>query len=231
MKCLLGNKYALGCMFGQFVAGFYTYGRYTIMAYYFTYYEGDFNLYSITGIIGLFTGIAGSGLLGPWLYKVIQHKGRAVGTAFGLSGILSIPMFWLSAKGVLFWVFYAVSTALGTAAFGLRYGCDGDNADYAEYKYGIRVDGFLSAFISMMLKAGGAVGPAVLLVWLDSLGYVANQAQNASVLNALNIGISFIPAVLLLLVALNFLIFYDMDSKKHAEIVKELECRRGTESK
>ena len=77
MKCLLGNKYALGCMFGQFVAGFYTYGRYTIMAYYFTYYEGDFNLYSITGIIGLFTGIAGSGLLGPWLYKVIQHKGRA----------------------------------------------------------------------------------------------------------------------------------------------------------
>lgn len=41
MKCLLGNKYALGCMFGQFVAGFYTYGRYTIMAYYFTYYEGD----------------------------------------------------------------------------------------------------------------------------------------------------------------------------------------------
>lgn len=165
------------------------------------------------------------------LYKVIQHKGRAVGTAFGLSGILSIPMFWLSAKGVLFWVFYAVSTALGTAAFGLRYGCDGDNADYAEYKYGIRVDGFLSAFISMMLKAGGAVGPAVLLVWLDSLGYVANQAQNASVLNALNMGISFIPAVLLLLVALNFLIFYDMDSKKHAEIVKELECRRGTESK
>ena len=231
MKCLLGNKYALGCMFGQFVAGFYTYGRYTIMAYYFTYYEGDFNLYSITGIIGLFTGIAGSGLLGPWLYKVIQHKGRAVGTAFGLSGILSIPIFWISAKGVLFWVFYAVSTALGTAAFGLRYGCDGDNADYAEYKYGIRVDGFLSAFISMMLKAGGAVGPAVLLVWLDSLGYVANQAQNASVLNALNMGISFIPAVLLLLVALNFLIFYDMDSKKHAEIVKELECRRGTESK
>ena len=226
MKCLLGNKYALGCLFGQFVAGFYTYGRYTILAYYFTYYEGNFELYSITGIIGIFTGIIGSGLLGPWLYNMIKHKGRAVGAAFGLAGLFSIPLFWLSAKGILFWVFYALSTALGTAAFGLRYGCDGDNADFAEYKYGVRVDGFLSAFISMMLKAGGALGPAALLVWLDSLGYVANQAQNDAVLNALNMGMSFIPAVLLILVALNFLIFYDMDSKKHAEIVKELEHRR-----
>lgn len=227
MKCLLGNKYALGCLFGQFVAGFYTYGRYTLMAYYFTYYEGDFKLYSITGMIGLFTGVIGSGVLGPGLYKLIRHKGRAVAAAFGLSGLLSIPMFWLSAKGILFWVFYAVSTALGTAAFGLRFGCDGDNADYAEYKYGIRADGFLSAFISMMLKAGGALGPAVLLIWLDKLGYVANQPQSTTVLNALNMGMSFIPGGLLLLVALNFLIFYDMDSKKHAEILAELERRRN----
>ena len=109
----------------------------------------------------------------------------------------------------------------------MRYSCDGDNADFAEYKYGIRVDGFLSAFISLMLKAGGAVGPAILIAWLDALGYVPNMVQNASVLNALNLSMSIIPAVLCVICAIGYLLVYDMDSQKHSEIVNELEKRRG----
>lgn len=224
-KCLFGNKYALACVVGQFVAGFHAYGRMSILVYYLTYYEGNFKLYSITGVIGLFTGICGSGLLAPVIYKIFRHKGRAVGVSFGLAGILVVPMFWLSAKGILFWIFYALSNAFGTAASGLRYSCDGDNADYAEYKYGIRVDGFLSSFVSMCMKAGGAVGPAVFLAVLDKLGYVANQAQNAAVMTALNFGMSFLPGILLLIIAFIFLKFYDMDEKKHKEIVQAIEQR------
>ena len=227
MKCLLGNRYALVSMFGQFAAGFNAYGRMAIMAYYFTYYVGDFSLYSIIGIIGVFAGIIGSGWCGPFTYKLFKHKGKALAFLFSASGVLLLPLFWCSPKGIIFWVLFALSNLFGTAAFGLRYSCDGDNADYAEYKYGVRVDGFLASFISLMLKAGGAVGPAVLVAWLGSLGYVANQAQNAAVLNALNMSMSWIPGALSIICGLAFLIFHNMDGKMHREIVAELEKRRG----
>lgn len=227
MKCLFGNKYALICLFGQFMVGFLAYGRMTIMAYYFTYYAGNFELYSVTGIVGIATGIIGSGFVCPWLYRRFRHKGYALTVGFGLSGLFYLPIFWFVPQQIVFWVFYALSNLFQTAASALRYSCDGDNADFAEYKYGIRVDGFLSAFISLMLKAGGAVGPAVLIAWLDALGYVPNMAQNASVLNALNLSMSIIPAVLCVICAIGYLLVYDMDSQKHSEIVNELEKRRG----
>lgn len=227
LKCLFGNKYALICLSGQFMVGFLAYGRMTIMAYYFTYYAGDFKLYSITGIVGIITGIVGAGVLCPLLYKVFKHKGRALTVGFGLCAIFFAPMFWLMPQGIWFWVFYALSNLFNSAASALRYSCDGDNADYAEHKYGIRVDGFLSSFVSLMLKAGGAVGPALLLAWLDGLGYAPNVAQNAAVLNALNLSMSLIPAGLCLLCALGYLFIYDLDGDKHAAIVSELERRRG----
>lgn len=227
MQCLIGNKYALVCLFGQFLFGFLIYGRMTIMVYYFTYFVGDFSLYSITGIVGIITAIIGSGFLGPWLYKILKHKGRALFVGFGLTGLFFLPMFWFSPKGIAFWVFYALSNLFNTAASGLRYSCDGDNADYAEYKFGVRVDGFLASFVSLMLKAGGAVGPAILLAWLDGLGYTPNVAQNGAVLNALNLSMSVIPCVMCVAVALAFLFVYDLDSNKHTQIIKELEQRRG----
>ena len=225
LKCLIGNKYALICVLGQFVAGFHAYGRMTIMTYYFTYYEGDFKLYSMTGMIGMFTGIVGSGVIAPFIYKLFHHKGKAVGFSFAAAGLLVAPMYWFSARGVWFWVFYAISTAVGTAASGLRYACDGDNTDYAEYKYGVRVDGFLSSFVSLSLKAGGAVGPAVMLAVINALGYTANEQQNQAVMNALNISMSFLPAVLLLIIGVTFWLWYDMDEQKHKEIVLTLEKR------
>ena len=142
-----------------------------------------------------------------------------------------IPLYWLSARKITFWIFYALSNAFGTAASGLRYSCDGDNADYAEYKYGVRMDGFLSSFVSLSLKAGGAIGPAVLLGILNHLGYVANQEQNAAVMSALNFSMSFLPAILLFVVAIVFLKFYDMDEKKHKQLIQAIRLQRSEAEK
>lgn len=204
------------------MVGFLAYGRMTIMAYYFTYYAGNFELYSVTGIVGIATGIIGSGFVCPWFYRQFRHKGYALAIGFGLSGLFYIPIFWFIPQQIVFWVFYAFFNLFQTAVSGLRYSCDGDNAYFTEYKYGIRVDGFLSAFISLMLKAGGAVGPAILIAWLDALGYVPNIAQNASVLTALNLSMSIIPAILCVICAIGYLLVYDMGGQKHSEIVIEL---------
>lgn len=230
IKTLTGNKYAIVSMVGQFMNGFLAYGRMAIMAYYFTYVSEDFSLLARTGIIGIIAGVLGSGWLCPFIYKMLRHKGRAVGISFLIAGLFYAPMFFLNAHGVAFWVFYFLSALFGGAAGALRYSCDGDNADYAEYKYGVRVDGFLSSFISLMLKFGGAVGPAVLMAWIGKLGYIANQPQNDAVRNALNLSMSIVPAVLAVVAAAAFFIFHDMDEKKHKEIVDELERRRGITS-
>lgn len=227
IKCLIGNRYALICLLGQFANGFLAYGRMAIMAYYFTYYAGDFSLYSYIGVCGIIGAIVGAGFLCPFLFKVFQHKGRALACAYLCAGLLLVPLFWFGPQSLVFWACYLVSNMCTSAASALRYSCDGDVADFAEYKYGVRVDGFLASFISLMLNIGGAVGPAVLIAWLDNLGYVPNVAQNASVLNALNLFMSFVPAALCLINAVGYFAVYNMDSKKHAEIVKELERRRG----
>ena len=108
---------------------------------------------------------------------------------------------------------------------GTGYALIPDAIDYGEYKTGVRCDGFLAAFVSFGLKAGGAIGPAVMLAWINGLGYTPNVVQNASVLNALNMCISLLPAVCCALIAILYF-FWDMDVSKHDEIRLELERRR-----
>lgn len=106
----------------------------TIMAYYFTYYAGNFELYSVTGIVGIATGIIGSGFVCPWFYRQFRHKGYALAIGFGLSGLFYIPIFWFIPQQIVFWVFYAFFNLFQTAVSGLRYSCDGDNAYFTEYQ-------------------------------------------------------------------------------------------------
>ncbi len=223
------NKYAVITALSFLVCGFYSYGRMTMMTYYFTYVSNNAGLMSITGFIGIGTGIIGSGFLTPIMYnklklKGVRNKGFAIFVSYMISAVLSIPMFFTSANGIVFWIFYALSSIFSSAGIGIAYGLIGDCADYGEYKQDVRVDGFLASFISLMMKAGGAIGPAVLLLWIDNLGYVANTVQNAGVLGALNFSITLLPAILMAVTAIMFL-FYNLNEKRQMEIRAELDQR------
>ena len=77
-----------------------------------------------------------------------------------------------------------------------------------------------------MMKAGGAVGPAVLIAWMGAAGYVPNVAQTATVQNVMNIGMNLITGLCCLLVVI-FNLFFDLTPEKHEKIRLELERRRA----
>ena len=225
------NKYAIITALSFIVCGFYSYGRMGMMTYYFTYVSNNPGLISLTGGIGIVTGIIGSGFLTAWTYdkirlRGVRNKGFAIFIDYMISAVLSVPMFFLSANEVPFWIFYAASSIFSSAGIGIAYGLIGDCTDYGEYKQNVRVDGFIAAFNSLMMKVGGAIGPAVLLIWIEGLGYVANTAQNPEVLGALNFSITLLPAIALVIIAILFL-FYNLDEKRHAQIKAELDKRRA----
>ena len=72
-----------------------------------------------------------------------------------------------------------------------------------------------------MNKFGGAVGPALLGIMLDAAGYVPNAVQSASSLNMINICMNLMPAILCV-IAIVCLLFYKLDNKLHAQILKDL---------
>lgn len=223
MSCFFKNKYAIILAITFLMTGFNQYGKMSVLAYYFQYVSGSMSYVSVNGAVVIVAGIIGSGVGSVWLYKITRHKGRAMLLAYALYGIFAIPLYFVPASNVFFWVFTALSSVSICAASGISYGMIGDVVDFGEFKYGIRVDGFLSSFISMTLKAGGAIGPAVMLLLLDKVGFMPNAVNQAqAVINVMSGSMSWMPFVTAM-VACVALAFYNMDEKKLVSIREALQ--------
>lgn len=222
------NKYAIILALGYFSVGFGLYGRMGMLTYYFTYVANNAALMTTGGIICIFTSIIGPGFVNDWVYNRFHHKGRTMMVNGFLGGATAIPMFWLLPDNPLFWVSYFLSQTFTMASLATAYGTVGDTVDVGEYRTGVRVDGFIASFISLWMKIGGAVGPALLLKVMDIQGYVPNQVQNTAVLNTMSFSISLCPAILGTMILILFA-FYDMDEKKHEGIREAIEQRHMKE--
>jgi sugar (glycoside-pentoside-hexuronide) transporter len=222
--CFFKNRYALCSAMGFFMTGFTAYGRMAMLMYYFTYFANNPALMTVVGFLGLGAGLIGCGFLTPFFYKLFRHKGKAMILGYALGAIFAVPLFFLTPTNIFFWICMFLSQLFQSAAGGISYGIVGDAVDYGEYKTGVRVDGFLASFCSLMLKAGGAVGPAIMLAVINGLGYVPNETQNPAVLTALRASISLVVTACCLLAVIVFA-FYNMDEKKHAEIRAEIDRR------
>ena len=223
------NKYAIIAALGFFMIGFSAYGRMTIQVYYFTYVSGHAGLNTYAGYLGLFGAIVGSGFLSIWIYNLVKHKGYQMMICYGLGGLFSIPCFFTRATGqfaAIFWICQCLSLLFQNAGSAAAYGIVGDASDMGELKAGVRVDGFLASFVSLMMKAGGAVGPAILVALIDRAGYVPNVSQNESVLSIINFGMTIAMSICCFLIVVMYC-FYDLNEKKHDGVRRELEMRHA----
>lgn len=225
MGTLIHNKYIILAIFAQVVSGFNAYGRMGILMYYFTYYANNDALMSIQGVIGIAGGIIGSGFVGTLIYKKLQNKGRTIQVCYFGAAIGYVALFLMNPNATPFWIVAFLTQCIQSGAGSTGYALIPDAIDYGEYRTGVRCDGFLAALVSFGLKAGGAVGPAIMLAILGAMGYVANQVQNATVLTFLNMCISVIPAVCCIVIVLLYCL-WDMTAERHEEIRVELEKRR-----
>ena len=220
------NKYAIIIALSFFMIGFCAYGKMTVMVFYFTYVCNNAALVSIAATLGLVAAIVGSGFVGSWVFSWLKNKGKCLIFCYGLSGLFAVIGYFLTPGSTLWFITFAISQVMHCAGIGHAYGIVGDTVDVGEYKSGVRVDGFISSFVSLMMKAGGAVGPAVLIAWMGAAGYVPNVVQTATVQNVMNIGMNLITGLCCLLIVI-FNLFFDLTPEKHEKIRLELERRRA----
>jgi GPH family glycoside/pentoside/hexuronide:cation symporter len=107
-----------------------------------------------------------------------------------------------------------------------------DTADYGAAKFGHRSTGIIFSAGTASQKIGWTVGPALAMMILSTVGYVANQEQTAETQQALHWMMSIIPAGFAVLTAA-VTAFYPINHKVEAELelaMRELNQASGDSS-
>lgn len=225
MKSLIKNKPVIILIIGQFILGCVIYGRAAMLAYYWQYNGGNAGYATTYGIVSFFAAIVGTGWLGNAIFQKLHHKGKTCAILNFITAVAYYVMYFVTPPSFVFWILTFIGSMGFYAYMGIHFGAIGDAVDYGEYVSGVRCDGFLSSFVSVANKAGGAAMPAIGAAVLAALHYVANAQQSPEVLNAINWFISLIPAILSTINGFLYLM-YPISTEKHKEIMDELIARR-----
>lgn len=222
LKAVLHNKPYLLAMLGQLLFGFVLYGRNADMIYYFTYVEGNANLFSFYSLAIIVPSIIGAACF-PMVFRWTQNKGRTAAIFATLTGLSMIGLYFVSpsTSPIMFYLLSALSQFFFSGFNTAIYAIIPDCVEYGEWKTGIRNDGFQYAFISLGNKIGMALGTTMLALALGSAGYVSNAIQNDQVIAIMRHSFSTIPGALWLLTAF-CLTFYHLNKKKYNQIMSEL---------
>lgn len=100
-----------------------------------------------------------------------------------------------------------------------------DTVEYGQYKTGKRNEGMIYAIIGFSFKFGLALGGLIPGVVLQMTGYVPNTVQTQEALLGIRSLVSTIP-IILTVIGIVLIYFYNLDEKKYANILKELEAKK-----
>jgi len=192
--------------------------------YYFKYYVGRENLFSLFNICGTLATIVGvifsKALAVRWGKRNLFIGGLAFTIVF-TAAFAALPP---SAPAVMI-----VMETLRQLAYGftipLLWAMMADVADYSEWKNRRRATGVVFSAIVFGLKAGLGVGGALGGYILSGFGYVPNAVQTAHALDGIRLMMSWFPALGFTL-CLGCLLFYGIDRRLELQLSDELARRR-----
>ena len=175
---------------------------------------------SITSIVGVPVVIL-TPILAP---KFGKRNVLVFGTILAILG--SVAMHFTT-DNITLTLILTVITAVGLACpTGVIYVMTAESIDYGEWKHGVRIQGFLMAFVGFGVKIANSVATMITSNILNRGGYVGGAAvQTESAKNAIQINYLLIPIILLAIIVIANC-FYDLD-KKYPKIREELEKRRA----
>jgi len=165
-----------------------------------------------------------------WTWIMTNWSKRA-GWAIGISiSLLSFLLLWWAPSPTWFLVllaFYGAGSGAGAIGF---WSMMPDTVEYGAWRSGVRAEGAIFGFVSLIQKASLGLAAAGLGELLSLIGYKANIAQSPETLSGLKIVMLGAP-VALYLVALVFVLFYPITPTLHARMIKALAWRERGRSK
>lgn len=195
-----------------------------VMMYYFKYYVGKEDLFSLFNVCGLAATIVG--ILFSKALAMRYGKRDVFIAGLSLTVVFTAAFIFLPASAIVLTIALEMLRQL---AYGftipLLWAMMADVADYSEWRTGRRATGVVFSGIVFGLKAGLGFGGAI-GGWLLSLyGYVPNQAQSANALFGIRMTASIFPAITFL-IGVGCLFFYAIDKQLNIRVTGELAERR-----
>ncbi len=196
-----------------------------VMVYFFKYYVGREDAFSLFNVIG-----TGATIIGVLLSKSVAERiGKRRLFIIGLIGtVIFTAAFILLPPGNL--PLIITTEALRQFAYGftipLLWAMMADVADFSEWKNHRRATAVVFSAIIFGLKAGLGIGGAIGGYLLDAYGYVPNAVQSEHALLGIRLTASIYPAIAFLLCAV-CLSFYRIDKSLELEMSRELTERRN----
>jgi len=222
-KCVFKNPPLILVYFLGFFTLSAVFGRMGMLLYYCSYNLKNQNLFAVFMMV---TGIATlSGIMAaPYMSKSLGKKMSAITSCLvGIIGLLTV--YFSDYSNITLITIGTIIYGLTSFGFPLLFSMTADCADYAEWKFDVRAEGFIYAGTSLSTKLASAFAGSVCLLFIGFFGYVPNAEQSAGAIRGINIATNLIPAGMLALAILP-MIFYKIDRDFHHKIVTEVNAKK-----
>jgi glycoside/pentoside/hexuronide:cation symporter, GPH family len=162
----------------------------------------------------------------PWTL-VSRYTGKRVAWISGLLiATAALAVLHLIGKPDTTTLFVLIAvTAFGSAAIAVNFwSIVPDTVEYGEWKFGVRVEGFVFGLVTLIQKSALGVSSAFVGLYLTWIGYVPNQAQAPSTVEGLKYMITLFPMIGML-ASCAVMLFYKLNATTHARLVAEIASR------
>ena len=157
-------------------------------------------------------------LLSKWIVALFGCKKRAYIILNLLFAVILVWFYFIPVDNFRLMIVNQLLLALFAAPMmPLFWSMIADTADYGAAKFGHRSTGIIFSAGTASQKIGWTVGPALAMLILSGVGYVANQQQTAETQHALRLMMSIIPAGFAVLTAV-VTCFYPINHKVEKEL-------------
>jgi GPH family glycoside/pentoside/hexuronide:cation symporter len=201
--------------------------RGSVGTFYFKYYverEDLIGTFLAIYMISLLIGAAST----PFLTKFMDKKSLLI-LLMGLVAVLSAAFYFVPNDQIM--LMYCLQAAIGLCLgpkSPLVFSMYADTADYSQWKTGRRATAMVFSAAAFAQKLGGALAGAMIGWMLGSLGYVANQSQNAGSEHGIVLLMTLIPAAFAVL-AVFVVRFYTLDEAQMHSLHSELKFAQEDE--
>jgi sugar (glycoside-pentoside-hexuronide) transporter len=197
-----------------------------VMLYYFKYYLGREDLFSIFNVFGTGSTIVGVIASTPLAKRFGKRDVFIAGLALTVVFTAAFVLLPRAAIALIFGTEMLRQLAYGFT-IPLLWAMMADVADFSEWKNHRRATAVVFSAIVFALKAGLGFGGAIGGWLLAAYGYVPNVAQTERALQGIKLTTSIFPAITFAL-ALVCLFFYRIDKRLEIQITDDLAERRRT---